>query len=184
MFTIILLGEGIVAISHNISFPLSFSTLIPLIIAYGIIITIWWIYFDYGFGFSTNLSHNMLRTFVFGYGQFFVFLSLSIVSVSIQYGLHSVFNSEHFESINTINKMLVGSTSGFILFMNAVQMIISQENPQKIYQVRLAGGAIIGLCLFFAKNITFEIIMTIVLFVLILIAVNDTYQWGKLKIQD
>ena len=98
LFTIILLGEGVVAIGHNMSFPLSNDTFIPLTIAFGIIIALWWIYFDCGFGFSTNLSHDMLKTFIFGYGQFFVFLALSAIVTSLEYGLHFALNPEHMES--------------------------------------------------------------------------------------
>ena len=183
LFTIILLGEGVVAISHNMSFPISFETLIPLVIAYGIIIALWWSYFDYGFGFSTNLSHNMINTFVFGYGQFFVFLALSISTVSLEYGLHSVFSLEHLESgsLNRINSMLVIGISGFLLTINAVQVIISPKNPKEIYLVRFAGGIAIGLCLFFFTDTAFEITMIIVLSILILVAVNDTYQSVKLE---
>lgn len=64
LFTIILLGEGVVAISNNMHFPTSFHPLDPLLTSYGIIISLWWIYFDCSFGFSTNLSKNMLKTFI------------------------------------------------------------------------------------------------------------------------
>ncbi len=135
LFTIILLGEGVVAIGHNISFPLSTDTFIPLALAFGIIIALWWIYFDCGFGFSTNLSHNMLKTFIFGYGQFFVFLSLSAIVISLEYGLHSAVNPEHSESIDVkaIENVLLAGVAGFLLTMSAIQVIISQKNPQKIY---------------------------------------------------
>ena len=183
LFTIILLGEGVVAISNNMPSPLLLYNLVPLIAGYGIVIVLWWIYFDCGFGFSTNLSRNMLRTFIFGYGQFFVFLSLSIVTVSLEYGLHSLLNAEHSEptSINVVKNMLLGGVSGFLLVMSAIQVIISNKNPKRIYLFRLACGAAIALCLFFQVDLAFQTIMAVVLSVLILVAINDTYQWGKLK---
>ena len=77
-------------------------------IGYGIIIALWWIYFDCGFGFSTNLYHNMLKTFIFGYGQFLVFLALSAIAISLEYDLHSTLNLEHSEpvDIRAIENML------------------------------------------------------------------------------
>ena len=185
LFTIILFGEGAVAISNNMSFVLSLNTLIPIVIGYGIIISLWWIYFDNGFGFSTDLSHNMLRTFIFGYGQFFVFLSLSMITVSLEYGLHSTLNLEHSDpkNIDVIKKMLIGGISGFLLIISAIQIIISHKNPKRIYLVRFACGVVIGLCLFSQVKVTFDTIMIIVLSILILVAVNDTYHWGNIKKQ-
>ena len=121
---------------------------------------------------------------VFGYGQFFVFLALSISTVSLEYGLHYVFSLEQHlgsGSLNRINSMLVIGISGFLLTINAVQVIISPKNPKEIYLVRFAGGIAIGLCLFFFTDTAFEITMIIVLSILILVAVNDTYQSVKLE---
>ncbi|MBE9043605.1 low temperature requirement protein A [Pleurocapsales cyanobacterium LEGE 10410] len=183
LFTIILLGEGVVAIGHNMSFPLSNDTFIPSAIAFGIIIALWWIYFDCGFGFSTNLSHNMLKTFIFGYGQFFVFLALSAIDISLEYGLHFALNPEHSELVNVkaIENMLLAGVAGFLLIMSAIQIIISQKNPRKIYLFRLACGVAVGLGLFTKFNLAFQTIMLIVLTVLILVAINDTYHWENLK---
>ena len=183
LFTIILLGEGVVAISNNMPSPLLLYDLVPLMAGYGIVMALWWIYFDCGFGFSTNLSRNMLKTFIFGYGQFFVFFSLSIITISLEYGLHSLLNAEHSEptSINVIKNMLLGGVSGFLLIMSAIQVIISDKNPKRIYLFRLACGVVVGLCLFFQVNLAFQTTMIDVLSVLILVAINDTYHWGKLK---
>lgn len=126
-----------------------------------------------------------MRTFIFGYGQFFVFFSLSIITVSLECGLHSTLSLEHSEiNINVIKNILLGGASAFLLSMSAVQLMISNKNPKRIYLVRLACGVAIALCLFFSVDIAFETIMIVVLAVLLFVTINDTYHWGKLKKVD
>ncbi len=181
LFTIILLGEGILAISSNMVFPASIENILPLATGYGIIALLWWTYFDYGFGFSTNLSNNSIRVFVFGYGQFFVFLSLSLIAVSIELGLHALplVEATHHGS-HEIARLLLWSASTFIITMSAVQMAISTVNPKRVYLFRLVGGTFVGSLVIFAKNISFISAASIILVVLLVVVINEIYQWGTL----
>lgn len=181
LFTIILLGEGILAISSSMIFPASIENVLPLATCYGIVALLWWIYFDYGFGFSTNLSNSLIRVFVFGYGQFFVFLSLSLIAVSIELGLHTLLATDTvYSDSHSIARLLLWSVSTFITTISAVQIAISTINPKKAYLPRLAGGTFIGSLAIFAKNISFMSAANIILIVLLVIVVNEIYQWGTL----
>lgn len=77
--------------------------------------------------------------------------------------------------------MLITGVSGFLLIMSAIQVIISQKNPKRIYLFRMACGVAIGLGLFARFSMAFQTIMLIVLTVLVLVATNDTYHWVNLK---
>lgn len=180
LFTIILLGEGIIAVSHNLTFPASLTNTIPPLVAYCIVALLWWIYFDYGFGFSTNLSNNSIRVFIFGYGQFFVFLSLSMVAVSLELGLHSLLETDVARESNYgVGNLLLWSTSTFILTMSAIQMVISTINPQRVYLPRFFGGAFLSVLAAFS-SLSFINSMMIVFFVLLAVVLNEIHQWSVL----
>jgi len=179
LFTIILLGESVVAIAANFSASLTAETWFTLAGSYLLIICLWWMYFDCGYGFSANLSKRIKNVFEFGYGQFFVYLSIALVGISLEYTLHHI-HSDHVNGKFLSGQIVLFSISLFLIIMSTIQILISIENPKRIYLPRYAVGASLFIIGFFHFSNSNYLIIGLIL--MVLLTVNDVYQWGKLKV--
>lgn len=179
LFNIILLGEGILAIFKNYNMFYSDQWYI-LVLAFILVISLWWIYFDCGLGFKTNLSKNISRVFVFGYGQFFIYLSLLFIFMALEFSLHR-FNHDFNSAIKPM--MLVGFATGvFILALTAIQLNISNYNPKRIYIPRaFCGILLIIFSLYIEARITLLLTSTIIL---VLILINEIKSWTYYKVYE
>lgn len=180
LFTIILLGEAVVVISDNFQYLYTHPQGYLLILAYLIVIAFWWIYFDAGFGFATNLSKSGSNTFIFGYGQVLVFLSIALSAVALDQGLHTFFQ-DHITHINPYATWLLVSCGAFLVTISVIQLLISTRNPFPIYAFRLLVGISLIIVALAVKDLAMNQSVLIAIGGLVPVTVNDVYQWGKVS---
>ena len=177
LFNIILLGEGILSIFKNYEM-LYTNHWYVLVLSFIVVISLWWIYFDCGFGFRTNLSKNIRRVFTFGYGQFFIYLSLLFVFMALEFGLHQF----HYNLKSEINPiMLAGIATGvFILALTGIQLSISTYNPKRVYIPRtIFGILLILLSLLMEEKV---VLLISIASVLVIILINEIKSWTYYKV--
>ncbi|CAN0600705.1 unnamed protein product, partial [Ectocarpus sp. 12 AP-2014] len=182
LFTIILLGECLVAIFSNFNSVIQSEHWYILIISFVIILCLWWLYFDCGYGYSSKLSKNAARVFEFGYGQFFVYLSVALAGIALEYSLHSI--SGHSVHYDILPGQIVMCSVGFFIFaLSAVQLFVSKDKPFLVYVPRIMVSiTLIGLgVLSILKENKNFIVLT--LFLLLLLTINDVYQWAKFNLE-
>jgi len=173
LFSIILLGEGVVSISKNFNLIHSEYWYI-LILGFIIVIANWWIYFDCGFGFKTELSKKMKRVFIFGYGHFLVYTALLFVSISLEYSLrHFAENLGYTEILPA--KVVNFSLGAFLIVLSIIQKIVSDINPKSIYYPRFAIGIVLIFvpCIFDSPTA----LLAIATFLTLLVLINEMIRW-------
>lgn len=179
LFTIILLGEGLVSIASNFQSVFHSGYWFVLLAAFVVIICIWWLYFDCGFGFTTNLSKNIWRTFIFGYGQFLVFLSIVFTSIGLEYGMHHLVDHKNDGLLE--GKVILFAMGCFVLMMSIIQLMISKQNPKSIYIPRfIVGCFLVVTSLLINMDYNYQYILLLSAFVLPL-TINDIIQWHTFK---
>lgn len=174
LFSIILLGEGVVAISKNFDL-INTNQWYLLIAGFLIVIFNWWIYFDCGFGFKTELMHQMKRVFFFGYGHFFIFLSLALTAIGLEHGLHGILHTSHAKGFSSIAFTVI-SLGAFLIFLSIIQTIVSVINPTRIYVTRVIAGITLILLPLYIHQFTLIILITFVLTLIVLL--NEVYTWA------
>ena len=181
LFMIILLGEGLAGIRNIISFPLTAQHLFMLACTFGIIVLLWWIYFDWGYGYATDLSRRMFRTFIFGYGQFFVYFATAVICVCLQIGLEQVLEQKNPEQKNQVSPtmLLLGGCSLFLISISLVQLVISRHSNVLVYGFRLGVGVLFGGLAAALPGLSFAYTLYSLLAGLGLVAANDTLHWGR-----
>lgn len=178
LFTIILLGECIVAISLNFNAVFLTENWYVLFFSFIIVISLWWLYFDCGYGYKTKLSKNITKVFEFGYGQFFVYLAIALSGITLEYALHSTSGNHHLDGFLP-GQILMCAVGFFIFALSAVQLLISNDKPLWVYLPRITFSLILigcGLFPVFKENNHFIILTSILI---LLLTVNDVYQWAK-----
>lgn len=179
LFTIILLGEGLVSIASNFQSVFHSGYWFVLLAAFITIICIWWLYFDCGFGFTTDLSKKNWRVFIFGYGQFLVFLSIAFISIGLEYGMHHL--TEYKIKGLIEGRIITFALGSFLLLMSIIQVFISKHNPKSIYNPRfIVGCSFIKISLLIHLDYNYQYILVITTIVLPL-TISDIWQWHKFK---
>lgn len=90
LFTLIVLGESIVAVSAGTADAgWSPATALTAGAGFGLAACVWWLYFD--FVRSTALDRErLLPSFVWGYGQLFIFAGIAAAAVGVELALEAV----------------------------------------------------------------------------------------------
>lgn len=175
LFSIIILGEGVASISH--AFELISTIYWPLLLlGFLLVILVWWIYFDCGFGFKTHLSRNLQKVFVFGYGHFFVFLALAFIPLGLEHTLHDIVHKTHHTEFMPSSFMTV-SLGMLLIVLSAIQLNLSSIKLKRIYAVRIITGIILLSLSFFVTNPVALLIISVILYLSVVI--NEIYSFKK-----
>lgn len=86
LFTIIVLGEGIIGVSNAIMNARELDILQALLIGFTgtvLIFALWWLYFKVPFAKALH-DHNLRRGVMFGYGHYLIFASLAAVGTGLE----------------------------------------------------------------------------------------------------
>jgi low temperature requirement protein LtrA len=117
LFTIIVLGETLIAVSAGIGFALGSDTFLIALFAYITIGCIWWTYFSWDF--DNILQFGSLRNlFLFGYGHFVVFLAIASFGAGGEIAVHSLSHGGH---LTLVGKMLIAiSPSVYLISLSVI----------------------------------------------------------------
>lgn len=163
LFAIIILGEGLVSISRILAHSSSLENMFLAIMSMGVIALIWWIYFDNDYDEWTNLSKNIRRTFIYGYGQFFVFLSMVILIFSFEMNRYDQPNNAPFSS----GQLKLGATGMFLLSLGLIQLLTSHyAHFKKYYFFKTACGIMLILLSLLSGLKQTNYVFGIILFIL------------------
>jgi low temperature requirement protein LtrA len=138
LFTIIVLGESVVAVGAGASEVHGAAPLVG-VFGFGIAAALWWLYFD--FVRSSSLSRERLvAAFVWGYGHLLVFAGIAAASIGVEFAIEAAAEGEHLDLVG--RSALAG---GIVAFLAAVSVIhaITVGRADRVLAARLgAAGAV------------------------------------------
>jgi low temperature requirement protein LtrA len=112
LFTIIVLGETLVAVSVGMGSAQGSAAFLTALFVYVIIACIWWSYFNWDFNKVRKLE-TVSKVFIFGYGHFFIFLSIAAFGAGGEIAIHSVAHGSH---STLLERMLIALSPSLYLF--------------------------------------------------------------------
>jgi low temperature requirement protein LtrA len=122
LFTIIVLGEGVVAVTAALSEVETFNTaaVVTAVLSFGIAAAIWWTYFETVT--STALSRERLgAAFLWGYGQFFAFSGIAAAAVGAELAIVAAAEDHGFDVAARL--ALCGGPAAFLLSLAAIHHV-------------------------------------------------------------
>ncbi len=147
LFTIIVLGEGVVGVSKSVQYFLSNSADAagPIIVLglslVSLVFALWWLYFNVPFDTILKKEHHRHDLFLFGYGHFFIFATLA--------GLGSALNlvNESSAASNTVLSMhsqpyamgvLMSLLAMFLLALALLRALMYRQSKHNVIAFTIA----------------------------------------------
>jgi low temperature requirement protein LtrA len=103
LFTIIVMGETLVAVSAGSDFTAGSGAFLTAVFAYVVVACIWWTYFNWDFS-EVKIFGRISNLFAFGYGHFVIFLLIAAFGAGVEIAIHS---SEHGGHSTLLERMLI-----------------------------------------------------------------------------
>ncbi|EDX85852.1 low temperature requirement protein LtrA [Synechococcus sp. PCC 7335] len=149
LFTIIVLGEAIVAVAAGVA-GTNWGWQSVLLGASGFVIAVsfWWMYFERADESAINQALKgskmaLLRSYVYGYSHVFAFMGIAMTSVGIQVAIETTPNADLSFETRTI---LCGGIAIFLIGVTLLQWASPCSLPRKAILLRIC-LAILSLCL-------------------------------------
>lgn len=146
LFTIIVLGEGVVAVTAALSEVAHFNTaaIVTAVLSFGIASAIWWTYFETVT--ATALSRERLgAAFLWGYGQFFAFSGIAAAAVGAELAIVAAAEDHVFDVAARL--ALCGGPAAFLLALAAIHHVTVDGWDAVITQRAVAVAFLLGLAL-------------------------------------
>ncbi len=148
LFTVIVLGETLIAVSKGIgSAPGSEKFLIALL-AYITVACIWWSYFSWDFE-NILLFGSLSNLFIFGYGHFVVFLAIASFGAGGELAVHSLSHGGH---LTLIGKMVIAMSPSLYLLSLSLINRFSWNMP---FDRKIVGRVVVAML-----SLTFALVMS------------------------
>lgn len=117
LFTIIVLGETLIAVSKGIGSVPGSETFLIALFAYITIACIWWSYFSWDFDHIRQFG-TLANLFIFGYAHFIVFLAIASFGAAGEIAVHSLAHDDH---LTLIGRLLIAlSPSVYLLSLSFI----------------------------------------------------------------
>ena len=138
LFTIIVLGESIVAVAAGIlNTGWAFGTALTAATGFGIAACVWWVYFD--FVESTVVRRDaIVRAFVWGYAHFGVYVGIAAAAIGIEIAIEA---ASHGEPSNIVGRTIFLASLATYFFSCAVIQYNTKLTVDAVVIVRLASAA-------------------------------------------
>ena len=138
LFTIIVLGESIVAVAAGISNTgWEFGTALTAATGFGIAACVWWVYFE--FVESTVVRRDaIVRTFVWGYSHFGVYVGIAAAAIGIEIAIDGV---AHDQALDMVERSIFLASLATYLFSIAAIHYNERLTFDATVIVRLASAA-------------------------------------------
>ncbi|MEG1615945.1 MAG: low temperature requirement protein A [Bacteroidales bacterium] len=141
LFMIILLGEGLISVLTVLKHSFDFHSLLLGFLILCILTLLWWLFFNDEYEEWTNLSQHISRTFIYGYGQFVIFIAILLIIFSFNLNIHSTGDSHNSESILNASRILLFATGVYLFSLGFIQLLISDlKKLNPIYRFRIYTG--------------------------------------------
>jgi low temperature requirement protein LtrA len=125
LFTIIVLGETLVAVAVGVSSAPGSVIFLTTVFGYIIAAGIWWTYFNWDFD-SPKKFQSTSKLFVFGYGHFVIFFTIAAFGAGLETVIHSAGHGGH---LTLMGRLLLGFSPSVYLVSISVMNIISWNMP-------------------------------------------------------
>lgn len=144
LFTIILLGEGLVSVLSTLEEGINFDSLSNALLIICTLTLIWSVYFSIDLDEQTNFSQRIKNTFIFGYGQFIVYISILLIIFSFNYQLHGATFIHNKQTLITPARILIFATGSYILSIGSIdRLIINNKRLAPIFYARIFLGILL-----------------------------------------
>jgi low temperature requirement protein LtrA len=117
LFSIIVLGETLIAVSKGIGAAPGSETFLIALFAYVTVACIWWSYFSWDFEEILQFG-SMSNLFIFGYGPFVLYLAIASFGAGGEIAVHSLAHGGH---LTLLTKMLIAvSPSAYLISLSLI----------------------------------------------------------------
>ena len=143
LFTIIVLGESIVAVAAGISNTgWEIGTALTAATGFGIGACVWWVYFE--FVESTVVRRDaIVRAFVWGYVHFGIYVGIAATAIGIEIAIDA---AAHDQALDTVERSIFLASLATYFFSIATIQFNTRLTIDATFIVRLAsGGAMVAL---------------------------------------
>jgi low temperature requirement protein LtrA len=123
LFTIIVLGETLVAVAVGVDSDPSSKVFLTTVFGYIIVASIWWTYFNWDFE-SPREFKSTSQVFAFGYGHFVIFLTIATFGAGLETVIHSAGHGDH---LTLMGRLLIGFSPSIYLISISVMNRISWD---------------------------------------------------------
>ena len=145
LFTIIVLGEGVIAVTAALSeVNLNTAAIVTAVLGFGLAATIWWTYFETMT--AAALSRERLgAAFLWGYGQFFAFSGIAAAAVGVEL---AIVDAAEDHGLDVAARLAIcGGPAAFLFALAAIHRV-TQGGWDRVLSERLVAIAIlVGLAL-------------------------------------
>ena len=148
LFTIIVLGETLIAVSKGIGSAPGSETFLIALFAYITVACIWWSYFSWEFE-NIQLFGSLSNLFIFGYGHFVVFLAIASFGAGGELAVHSLSHGGH---LTLIGKMIIAVSPSLYLLSLSLINRFSWNMP---FDRKMVGRVAVAIL-----SLTFVLVMT------------------------
>jgi low temperature requirement protein LtrA len=135
LFTIIVLGEGIIGVSNIIMNASKVDVLQNLPIGFAatlLVFALWWLYFKVPFVHALR-DHDLKRGVMFGYGHYFIFAALAAVGTGLELTADNFLpNSEHAASPSLAIVTLAVAVGIYMLTLSIIRAAIVKHASHKV----------------------------------------------------
>lgn len=160
LFTIIVLGEAVIATANSASIvQWNFTTVTTACFGFAMAACIWWINFEFVED-SAVTSSALLPRFIYVYGHFFIVASIVAVSVGVEHAIkESVEPYLHFPTL----ALLTGGLTVYLVAITIIRLITGVCN---LFYTRIAAIAILLSLLYFGRMLPPLVVVAILLLML------------------
>ena len=137
LFTIIVLGETLIAVSRGVGFEPGSETFLIALFAYITVACIWWSYFSWDFD-SILKFGSMANLFVFGYGHFVIYLAIASFGAGGEIAVHSLAHGGH---LTLLSKMLIAvAPPAYLISLS----LINRFSWNMVFDRKMAGRVVVA----------------------------------------
>ena len=165
LFSIIVLGEGIVAVTGGaMEREPSFGVLVAEISAFLLIVCLWKLYFYEASKDSVTDAlrktgrGSIARSFVYGYGHFFLYVAIVMVAVAVLTLLHETFDVHHAAHPAFARTILHGGATLFLAAITLIHWAAPESLFPRIVAARIACAVVSFLLWFFPLPAPVELV--------------------------
>jgi low temperature requirement protein LtrA len=145
LFTIIVLGEGVIAVAAALSeVTLNTRAVVTAVLGFALAAAVWWTYFETMT--AAALSRERLgAAFLWGYGQFFAFSGIAAAAVGVEL---AIVDAAEARGLDVAARLAIcGGPAAFLLALAAIHRVTATGWDRVLTERAVAIGALLGLAL-------------------------------------
>jgi low temperature requirement protein LtrA len=145
LFTIIVLGEGVIAVAAALSeVNLNTAAVVTAVLGFGIAATIWWTYFETMTAAALTREH-LGAAFLWGYGQFFAFSGIAAAAVGVEL---AIVDAAEGHGLDVASRLAIcGGPAAFLFALAAIHRVTADGWDRVIVERAVAIALLVAVAL-------------------------------------